>query len=140
MVDTDTGNLFIVGSFNKRTDPDFKVSAYFFTCVCLHLQQSSNVKCRQPEYTNSVITLAIRYFFLTIRFFFLSTIAKYYTTHWAFCSITLEQYYRLSFMCLFFFFVKNGSVVFPILSEHKRIGLTKFGPRRVLWKCECPQG
>jgi len=28
MVDTDTGNLFIVGSFNKRTDPDFKVSIY----------------------------------------------------------------------------------------------------------------
>lgn len=28
MVDTDTGNLFIVGSFNKRTDPDFKVSTY----------------------------------------------------------------------------------------------------------------
>ncbi|XP_003243733.1 uncharacterized protein LOC100574537 [Acyrthosiphon pisum] len=25
MVDTDTGNLFIVGSFNKRTDPDFKL-------------------------------------------------------------------------------------------------------------------
>lgn len=29
MVDTDTGNLFIVGSFNKRTDPDFKVSIFF---------------------------------------------------------------------------------------------------------------
>lgn len=26
MVDTDSGNLFIVGSFNKHTDPDFKVS------------------------------------------------------------------------------------------------------------------
>lgn len=30
MVDTGTGNLFIVGSFNKRTDPDFKVSAKVF--------------------------------------------------------------------------------------------------------------
>lgn len=30
MVDTDTGNLFIVGSFNKRTDPDFKVSTFFY--------------------------------------------------------------------------------------------------------------
>lgn len=28
MVDTDTGNLFIVGSFDKRTDPDFKVSIH----------------------------------------------------------------------------------------------------------------
>lgn len=30
MVDTDTGNLFIVGSFKKRTDPDFKVSTFFY--------------------------------------------------------------------------------------------------------------
>lgn len=30
MVDTDTGNLFIIGSFNKRTDPDFKVSTNLF--------------------------------------------------------------------------------------------------------------